>query len=330
LISIEALWQKWHPLTLLLLPLSGLFCVVASLRKAFYHWGWLNRQSVGVPVIIVGNISVGGTGKTPLVIWLAQKLIEWGYTPGIITRGYGGKSKEWPCEVTSKSSPSQVGDEAILIKRRAGCPVFAGPDRPRAAARLLELYPCDIILSDDGLQHYALHRDIEIALVDGQRRFGNGFCLPAGPLRETSKRLKAVDWVIVNGDVENGELGMIVSGESAVALMGGQVKKLADFIDTRIDAIAGIGHPERFFTMLESYGLKINRHPFSDHHDYTSKELTQFSQKTVLMTEKDAVKCERFAKPDFWSVPATASVDPKFEQQLLIKVKRLLDGQKTA
>ncbi|MEW8624208.1 MAG: tetraacyldisaccharide 4'-kinase [Candidatus Thiodiazotropha sp.] len=323
---IEASWQRRQPLSYLLLPLSVLFCAVVALRRVLYRWGWLKSHRVGCPVIIVGNITVGGTGKTPLIIWLAQKLTEWGYRPGIITRGYGGQSASWPCEVTADSTPQQVGDEAILLKRHAECPVFAGPERPLVIEKLLSIYPCNVILSDDGLQHYALQRDLEIAVVDGKRRFGNGFCLPAGPLRETRKRLQQVDLVIVNGRVEEGEHGMSVIGDSACPLVGGACKPLTDFASTPVDAIAGIGHPERFFSMLESTGLRIDRHPFADHHSFTLDDLAPFNQKTVLMTEKDAVKCEQFAQSNHWYVPATARVAMAFEQQLKTKVKRLLDG----
>jgi tetraacyldisaccharide 4'-kinase len=323
---LEASWQHRQPLSYLLLPLSALFCVVVALRRSLYRWGWIKSHRVNRPVIIVGNITVGGTGKTPLIIWLAKRLTEWGYRPGIITRGYGGQSESWPCEVTVDSTPHQVGDEAILLKRHSECPVFAGSERPLTAEKLLSNYPCDVILSDDGLQHYALQRDLEIVVVDGVRRFGNGFCLPAGPLRETRKRVQQVDLVIVNGNVDKGEHGMSVIGDTACSITGEGCRSLAEFSAAPIDAIAGIGHPERFFTMLESAGLSIDRHPFADHHGFSIDDLAPFSQKTVLMTEKDAVKCEQFAQPNHWYVPATARVAAEFEEQLMTKVKRLLDG----
>ncbi|MES9853429.1 MAG: tetraacyldisaccharide 4'-kinase [Candidatus Thiodiazotropha sp. L084R] len=324
---IESTWQGRQLSTLLLLPLSGLFCLVSLFRRWFYRLGLLSRHKVGIPVIIVGNITVGGTGKTPLIVWMAQQLIEWGYRPGIITRGYGGQSKHWPCEVRSDSRAEQVGDEAILLMRHSGCPVYAGPDRPIAAEQLISNHQCDLILSDDGLQHYALDRDLEIVVVDGQRRFGNGYCLPAGPLRETPKRLSKVDFVIVNGDARPGEYQMSVSGSMAIALNGELAPKtLVEFSDSRVDAIAGIGNPERFFSMLEASGLRIDRHPFPDHHLFSADELTAYSGNTVLMTEKDAVKCEEYAQSNHWYVPAIAKVDPEFEKLFMTKVKRLLDG----
>jgi tetraacyldisaccharide 4'-kinase len=317
-------------LSVFLLPLTGLFCAVTALRRLLYRIGWLRTHTLGVPVIIVGNITVGGTGKTPMVVWLAEKLSEQGYRPGIITRGYGGQSKQWPCEVKEQSSAKQVGDEAILLKRRTHCPVYAGPDRPLTAKRLLSEHPCNLIISDDGLQHYALDRNLEIVVIDGARRFGNGYCLPAGPLRESPKRLPQMDLVIINGQAGPGEYQMCVKGEVAVALKGGEVKALTSFVGASLHAIAGIGRPERFFAMLEAAGLKLKRHPFPDHHRYCADDLKPFASQTVLMTEKDGVKCELFAQPDHWYVPATAIVDPGFEKQLMVMIKRLTDGQKTA
>ncbi|MCU7945366.1 MAG: tetraacyldisaccharide 4'-kinase, partial [Candidatus Thiodiazotropha sp. (ex Cardiolucina cf. quadrata)] len=265
--SIEASWNGWHLLTLLLLPLSGLFCLLSTIRRLFYRIGWLPVRTVDVPVIVVGNISVGGTGKTPLVIWLANRLVDWGFKPGIITRGYGGKSDHWPREVATESLAEEVGDEAILLKRRTGCPVYAGADRPAVAAQLLSEHACNIIISDDGLQHYGLNRELEIAVVDGVRRFGNGLCLPAGPLRETPKRLAKVDLVIINGKPKQGEHSMYVAGVDAHSLDGrSESRKLTTFSDAKVHAIAGIGYPERFFSMLEANGLKLERHAFPDHY----------------------------------------------------------------
>ncbi|MCU7933380.1 MAG: tetraacyldisaccharide 4'-kinase [Candidatus Thiodiazotropha sp. (ex Dulcina madagascariensis)] len=325
--TIEASWDGWYLLTLLLLPLSGLFCLVSGIRRLLYRIGWLPTRTLGVPVIVVGNISVGGTGKTPLVIWLADKLKAMGFRPGIITRGYGGKSDCWPCEVTTASQAREVGDEAVLLKRRTGCPVFAGPDRVETGKRLLSASDCNLIIADDGLQHYGLHRDLEIAVIDGARRFGNGLCLPAGPLRETPKRLAKVDLVISNGEAGQGEYLMRVTGSEAVALDGRSAPRpLARFTDSQVHAIAGIGHPERFFSMLEAAGLKVERHPFADHHAYRADDLQAFSLQTVLMTEKDAVKCMAFARPSHWYVPAMVEVEAGFERQLEALIKRLTDG----
>ncbi|MCU7905555.1 MAG: tetraacyldisaccharide 4'-kinase [Candidatus Thiodiazotropha sp. (ex Epidulcina cf. delphinae)] len=324
---IEASWNGWHVLTLLLLPLSGLFCLVSGIRRLLYRIGWLPTRILGVPVIVVGNISVGGTGKTPLVIWLADKLTEMGFKPGIITRGYGGESDHWPQEVTITSQAQQVGDEAVLLKHRTGCPVFVGPDRPETGERLLSAYACDLIISDDGLQHYALHRDLEIVVIDGVRRFGNGVCLPAGPLRETPTRLARADLLISNGEARQGEYLMRVAGTEAVALDDrDRSRHLASFADSPVHAIAGIGRPERFFSMLEAAGLEVERRPFPDHHPYRADDLQAFSSQPVLMTEKDAVKCMAFARPNHWYVPAMVEVEAGFERQLEALIKRLTDG----
>ncbi|MET0065243.1 MAG: tetraacyldisaccharide 4'-kinase [Candidatus Thiodiazotropha sp.] len=329
--AIEASWDRRQALNYLLLPLSGLFCLVSLMRRVGYRWGLLQTVRVGVPVIIVGNLSVGGTGKTPLVVWLVQRLRALGYSPGIITRGYGGQAESWPIEVTDESRAGEVGDEAILLKRQAGCPVYAAPRRVEAARQLLEEHSCDLIVSDDGLQHYALGRDIEIVVIDGYRRFGNGYCLPAGPLRELPSRLAGVDLVIVNGEAQAGEFGMRVGGETARALDRRQASRpLSDFQGETVHAVAGIGRPERFFSMLEAAGLKLQRHPFPDHHDFRREDLQPFSGETVLMTEKDAVKCEAFADSRCWYVPANAQVDAGVEEQLKLLMKRLRNGQKTA
>jgi tetraacyldisaccharide 4'-kinase len=296
-----------------------------------YRIGLLRSVSLDVPVIVVGNITVGGTGKTPLVIWLAEKLQHWGFKPGIVTRGYGGCSEQWPIEVKQDTPATQAGDEAVLLQRRSGCPVYAGPDRPAAARQLLIDHQCDLIIADDGLQHYALSRDLEIAVIDGERRFGNGLCLPAGPLRERQGRLTETDLVIVNGATKAGEYGMRLKAVGAVALdHRGESKVLSGFSAERLHAVAGIGHPDRFFNMLEGLGLHFERHPFPDHHAFSRDDLQPFSNQTVLMTEKDAVKCELFAQPSHWYVPAKAEVDNGFEKALMTLIKRLKDGQKTA
>ncbi|MEW8505155.1 MAG: tetraacyldisaccharide 4'-kinase [Candidatus Thiodiazotropha sp.] len=329
--AVEASWSGWSGLTLLLLPLSGIFCLVSAIRRLLFRIGLLRVASLDVPVIVVGNISVGGTGKTPLVIWLVDKMRQLGFKPGIVTRGYGGDSPQWPREVKTDTLASEVGDEALLLRRRTGCPVYAGPDRSAVAQRLLAEHQCDLIISDDGLQHYALARDLEIAVIDGVRRFGNGLCLPAGPLRERRRRLSEADLVIVNGKANEDQHSMRLKAVEAVALDGrGEARALNTFTADAIQAIAGIGHPERFFKMLEGMGLSLQRHPFPDHHAFTADDLQAFSNQTVLMTEKDAVKCELFAQPEHWYVPATVEVDPGFDNALVALTKRFRDGQKTA
>ncbi len=319
-------WDGWHPVTLLLLPLSALFCLLVWLRQLAYRVGWLRTHRLDAPVIVVGNISVGGTGKTPLVVWLAHRLKEMGHRPGIILRGYGGTAAEVPTEVTSASRAEEVGDEAVLLQRHCGCPVVVGSARVEAGRCLLALHDCDLIISDDGLQHYALQRDLEIAVIDGERRFGNGLCLPAGPLRERPGRLRRADLIIVNGQGRGDEFSMQVEADQAVSLQGEKVLPLSAFSGRIVHAVAGIGHPERFFKTLKAAGLQPVCHPFPDHHPFRLGDLSAFSGETVLMTEKDGVKCEHYALPDLWYVPARARPDEGFQRAFESKIERLIDG----
>ncbi len=327
MIRIEQIWNGWGPITLLLLPLSALFCVLVVVRRGCYRLGLMSSGKLPVPVIVVGNISVGGTGKTPVVVWLAHWLRMKGYNPGIITRGYAGGSDHWPRQVGADTPASEVGDESVLIHRRTACPVYAGPDRFKTAQRLLVEQDCNIIISDDGLQHYAMHRDLELAVIDGERRFGNGLCLPAGPLREGRKRLKNVDMILANGPAQTGEHPFRVVGSQALSVNQRlEPRPLSAFLGKNIEAVAGIGNPERFFSMLESIGVKITRHAFPDHHPFTPGDIEPFMGNTVLMTEKDAVKCEAFAGDDVWFVPADAMFDNNFTQQLELLINRLIHG----
>ena len=320
--GLESHWYRKTPLTLLLLPLSWLFCAVAMLRRRAYAAGLLKVERLAVPVIVVGNISVGGTGKTPLVAWLVNWLREQGYRPGIVSRGYGGGARHWPQQVRPDSDPRMVGDEAVLLARRCRCPMAVGPDRPAAAQALLEHADCDIVVSDDGLQHYRLGRDVEIAVVDGVRRFGNGHCLPAGPLREPVSRLRSVDLVIANGTAGPREYAMRLQPAALRKLQDPEVTRpLAQFEGQRVHAVAGIGNPRRFFELLKSHGLEVIEHSFPDHHPYTAGDL-RFGDGggddlPVLMTEKDAVKCQAFAAPNHWYLPVDAQLDERVAQILL-------------
>lgn len=320
-------WYANSPVSLLLAPLGWLFCAVAALRRRAYRTGLLSVHRMPVPVIVIGNITVGGTGKTPLVAWLARFLIGAGYTPGIVSRGYGGKVGNWPQPVAADSDPALVGDEAVLLARRSGCAVVVGPDRVAAARVLLEHSPCDVILSDDGLQHYRLGRDVEIAVIDGVRGFGNGRCLPAGPLREPPERLREVDLVVVNGTAGEGQYSMrLIEQVPRDVMDAGASRPLADFQGTRVHAVAGIGHPERFFKRLRALGLRIVEHPFPDHHAYSPADLDFGDGEPVLMTEKDAVKCRRFARPHLWYVPVEAQMDESFGARVLALLKRNKHG----
>jgi tetraacyldisaccharide 4'-kinase len=271
-----------------------------------------------VPVIIVGNLSVGGTGKTPLLIYLAKLLRQEGLRPGIISRGYGGQARHWPQWVDKNGDPAQVGDEAVLIAAQTGCPMAVGPARIDAARLLLENDACDVILSDDGLQHYALGRTLEIAVIDGERRFGNGFCLPAGPLREPASRLRSVDLVVCNGAArEAGEYSMQVAGNAAVNLLTGEQKPLSFFARQSCHAAAGIGNPQRFFELLQRAGIVCETHIFPDHYAYRAADIDFHDGKPVLMTEKDAVKCRRFARENDWCIPVQAVPQAGFSERLL-------------
>lgn len=326
---LTASWYRQSFLSVLLWPLGLLFEVAVNLRRQCYRWGLLEQYRAALPVIVVGNISVGGTGKTPLIIWLAQFLIQHGYRPGIISRGYGGQSKHWPLWVDINGDPKRVGDEALLIAARTGCPMIVAPRRADAARLLIESKCCDIILSDDGLQHYALARDIEIAVIDGSRRFGNGQCLPAGPLREPVSRLAEVDLIIVNGGVaRENEYCMHLEGDVAVNTVDGAHMKLRELSGKTCHAVAGIGNPGRFFRKLEDLGLICQRHAFPDHHRYRREDLDFPDRLPVLMTEKDAVKCKFFGDKRHWSVPVGAIPEPEFSNRIINLLREKHAGHK--
>lgn len=307
---IERHWYRRSWLSILLLPLSLLFCALSTLRRAFYRFGLFRVQHIDAPVIVVGNITVGGTGKTPLVSWLARRLTRAGFRPGIISRGYGGEATNWPLDVGAETDPQESGDEAVVLARTAGCPVIVDPQRVRGARALVTRAGCNVILSDDGLQHYALARDIEIAVVDGERRHGNGFCLPAGPLREPTGRLRQVDLVVANGRPAAGEYRMVLRPAVFRPLRhDGPDLPLAHFQGQSVHAVAGIGNPGRFFADLRHLGIEPCEHAFPDHHRFLTEELHFPDKRPVLMTEKDAVKCARLAGVSGWYLAVTVDVD---------------------
>ncbi|HQS58617.1 MAG: tetraacyldisaccharide 4'-kinase [Gallionellales bacterium 35-53-114] len=315
-------WYRITPLHLLLWPLSLIFHLIVTIRRLLFRLGISSSIKLPVPVIIVGNISVGGTGKTPLTLWLAEQLLADGWHPGIISRGFGGKGNK-PQEVLHDSDPAQVGDEPALMAQRLLCPVWTGRDRPAAARALLAAHPeCDVIISDDGLQHYRLQRDVEIAVVDGIRRFGNGFLLPAGPLREPPSRLREVDAVVVNGDkVAVGEFMMQLEGVHFYNLLNPEMTATAaDFQGQTVHAVAGIGHPERFFGYLKKLGLILIAHPYPDHHQFSAADLVFSDGNALLMTEKDAVKCMAIADEKCWVLRVDARLDPALIQFILKKI----------
>ncbi|WP_025216776.1 tetraacyldisaccharide 4'-kinase [Mannheimia varigena] len=303
------IWQKTSLITWLLSPLSLLFWLISQVRKRLYSWHILQSYRSPVPVLVVGNISVGGNGKTPVVVWLVEQLQARGVKVGVVSRGYGGKIKTFPQLVTHESSAEMVGDEPVLIVQRTNAPLAISPNRQQSIELLLSQFELDIIITDDGLQHYALQRDMEWVVVDGVRRFGNSFVLPAGGLRELPSRLKSVDAVICNGgEPKPNEHLMTLEPSDAINLLTNERKPLSEFIQPCV-AIAGIGHPPRFFTMLEKLGLPLTHtQGFADHQDFDKTQLLELadSQTPLLMTEKDAVKCKEFAPTNWWYVPVSA------------------------
>jgi tetraacyldisaccharide 4'-kinase len=313
----------------LLYPLSVVFRCVVALRRAAYARSLLRPQRVDAAVIVVGNVTVGGTGKTPLVLWLTEFLIQHGLTPGIVSRGYGASLRE-ATAVTPASDPAHVGDEPVLLAQRSGCPVWVARDRAAAARALLHAHPgCGVIVSDDGLQHYGLARDMEIAVIDGTRALGNGLMLPAGPLREPASRLREVDAVVVNGGSR-----AVGSGKHAVALkLEGRVFRnllnphhavgAEHFQRRRVHALAGIGNPQRFFDHLHALGLEFSAHPFPDHHAFVRGDLEFADCDAVVMTEKDAVKCARFANETQWVLRVDAVPDARLGELVLRKLQEM-------
>lgn len=320
--KIEKSWYAKNSLTTLLRPLSWLFCSLVQVRKILYRIKLLRTIHIEVPVIVVGNITVGGTGKTPLVIEITNFLKENGYRPAIISRGYGGQARTWPQQVRADGDPTMVGDEAILIAGRTNCPMAVGPDRVAAAKALLQYTDCNIIISDDGLQHYALGRDIEIAVIDGKRRYGNELCLPAGPLREPINRLQQVNFKVVNGEAKQGEFQMQYDKEKLHRADDSSITlDISALKNQSVHAIAGIGNPERFFNQLRDDGLEIIEHPFPDHYPYKKSDLDFGEIQPVVMTEKDAVKCRRFNLHNIWYQPVKAKLDDSFKSALIKQIE---------
>jgi tetraacyldisaccharide 4'-kinase len=320
---IDTYWYRRSPWLWLLSPLSLLFCLLVLLRRTLYRRGVLRTVSFAVPVIVVGNITVGGSGKTPLVLFLVELLRRHGYRPGVVSRGYGGRAKSWPQTVTAGSTAAVVGDEALLLSRRCRCPLVVGPDRVAAVQQLLREHEVDVVISDDGMQHYRMGRDLEIAVLDGERRLGNGLCLPAGPLREGRGRLRSVDFIVANGAARSGEWAMRLQVEEPRALDGQRCRALAEFAAAPLHAVAAIGNPVRFFHTLRGAGLTITEHPFVDHHPFVQGELDFADNLPVMMTEKDAVKYFPYADQRHWYLPVSAILDDDFSRQLLARLERL-------
>ncbi|HCB2600074.1 TPA: tetraacyldisaccharide 4'-kinase [Citrobacter koseri] len=316
---IARIWSGESPLWRLLLPLSWLYGLVSGGIRLCYRLGIKRAWRAPVPVVVVGNLTAGGNGKTPVVIWLVEQLQQRGIRVGVVSRGYGGKAASYPLLLTPQTSSAEAGDEPVLIYQRTGAPVAVSPVRSDAVKAILARHDVQIIVTDDGLQHYRLARDIEIVVIDGVRRFGNGWWLPAGPMRERASRLKSVDAVIVNGGVARpGEIPMQLAPGLAVNLCTGERRHVAEL--SNIVAMAGIGHPPRFFATLEACGASLQKCvPLADHQSLASNDVKALvtDGQTLVMTEKDAVKCRGFAEDNWWYLPVDARLSGEQPDALL-------------
>lgn len=339
--SLEESWYRGDGWLVVLWPLSLLFRLLAWLRR-IYHSSVAKTNTTPLPVVVVGNITVGGTGKTPFIIGLGKALQRAGLRPGVISRGYLGKAPHYPYWVEADSPVEEVGDEALLIARTLGCPMVVDPDRVQALQELSSNRQCDVVLSDDGLQHYALPRDLEIVVVDGERLFGNRWCLPAGPLREPVSRLDSVSFVVVNGSAK--EVNSIPGSHKVyqmelkpaylVNLLSGEKKPFrgAPFnIGTNVHAVTGIGNPNRFFNLLSTLPYEITRHDFPDHHPFSEKDFKALEideRQPIVMTEKDAVKCEPFAAANFWYLTVEVDLPEELVGKLIAEMVNLMKQRK--
>ncbi|AUY37979.1 tetraacyldisaccharide 4'-kinase [Leclercia adecarboxylata] len=316
---IARIWSGESLLWLLLLPLSWLYGLVSGLIRLSYKVGLKRAWRAPVPVVVVGNLTAGGNGKTPVVIWLVEQLTQRGIRVGVVSRGYGGKAERYPLLLTGQTTTAQAGDEPVLIFQRTGAPVAVSPVRSEAVQALLSQTDVQMVITDDGLQHYALARDKEIVVIDGVRRFGNGWWLPAGPMRERASRLKSVDAVIVNGgSAQAGEIPMQLRPGLAVNLVTGERRDVAEL--PNLVAMAGIGHPPRFFSTLEACGARLlNTVPLADHQALSQAQVAGFTApgQTLIMTEKDAVKCRAFARDNWWYLPVDAELQGEQPERLL-------------
>jgi tetraacyldisaccharide 4'-kinase len=331
---LERAWHDRAGWLILLWPVSVLFQALTAIRRAAQQ----SKQRpayLTAPLIVIGNISLGGTGKTPLLITLSQELQKQGFKPGIISRGYGGVAPSYPFAVNSDSDVSQSGDEAFLIAEKTGCPVYVDPDRSAALQALLLHEDVDVVLSDDGLQHYNLYRDLEIVVVDGQRLFSNGFCLPAGPLRESMNRLKEAQHIVVNGEPAReipqlaGASKMQLEPRSLVNMVSGEKRPFAGApfnMGSRLQAVSALGNPQRFYALLERLPYQVEIFSFPDHHRFTADDFEQEGidmHQPVVMTEKDAVKCRQFAKNNFWYLSVEVNLESQFFERLTEDIRRV-------
>ncbi|MCU6326348.1 tetraacyldisaccharide 4'-kinase [Enterobacter quasiroggenkampii] len=316
---IARIWSGESPLWLLLLPLSWLYGLVSGIIRLLYRLGVKRAWRAPVPVVVVGNLTAGGNGKTPVVIWLVEQLQKRGIRLGVVSRGYGGQAPHYPLLLTAETTTAEAGDEPVLIFQRTGVPVAVSPVRSDAVQALLAEHAVQIIITDDGLQHYALARDKEIVVIDGVRRFGNGWWLPAGPMRERASRLKSVDAVIVNGgEAKTGEIPMHLQPGLAINLVTGERRSVSEL--PSLVAMAGIGHPPRFFATLEQCGARLEKRvPLADHQALVEGQVDALTApgQSLIMTEKDAVKCRAFAKDNWWYLPVDAELSGEQPEHLL-------------
>lgn len=322
---LNSVWKSRNLIALILWPISLIYCALVELRRFAYACQLIRVVRFKQPIIVVGNITVGGTGKTPFTIWLANYLKEMGFKPGIVSRGYGRVDKS-PRLVKPDSDPDSVGDEPLLISRRTNLPVAVAPRRAQAVQLLLSNSDSNIFISDDGLQHLGLASDLKFALIDGEERFGNLFCLPAGPLRESTRRLQHVDFKVVKGQGSGDEYSMNFKVENVVNIKNPHhSKSLESFSHEKVTAITGIRNPETFHTMLRNAGIEFDHVEFPDHHRYTEEDFRKIaSEKSViLMTEKDAVKCEEFALTNWWYVVIDIEIDKEIEARIAKKLSAI-------
>jgi len=310
-----AAWYAGHPALALLRPLEALYRRVVLRKRARFLSGESASYRAPVPVIVVGNITVGGTGKTPMILWLIEHCRRQGLKVGVVSRGYGAKPPQFPWRVEAQQGAEQAGDEPLLIVQRTGVPLMIDPDRSRAVQALLASEPLDLILCDDGMQHYRLARDLELVLIDAARGLGNGRCLPAGPLREPAERLQAADAVLFNGASGDRPEGFALrlQPSALVNLRSGERRALDHFpAGQRLHAVAGIGNPQRFFNTLLGLNWQPVPHPFADHAQFSVQSLAFSPPLPLVMTEKDAVKCRAFAADDWWYLAVEAQPTPAF------------------
>ncbi|MFS0827909.1 tetraacyldisaccharide 4'-kinase [Pseudomonas phoenicis] len=320
-------WYAGHPALVLLRPLEALYRHVVRRKRARFLSGATASYRASVPVVVVGNVTVGGTGKTPMILWLIEHCRQQGLRVGVVSRGYGAKPPTLPWRVEAQQTAEQAGDEPLLIVQRTGVALMIDPDRGRAVEALLAAEPLDLILSDDGLQHYRLARDLELVLIDAARGLGNRRCLPAGPLREPVERLQAVDALLYNGaasDVAPGFAFQLLPS-ALVNLCTGERRPLNHFpVGQALHAVAGIGNPQRFFDTLQALDWQPLAHPFADHAQFSPQALDFSPSLPLVMTEKDAVKCRAFAQPDWWYLAVDAHPSPAFSAWFDAQLQRLL------